>query len=296
MEINGLYEALGVSTGAEAEEAAPGTEEVADPTSVSETEGGTEQEVADPAAETEETNSGKGKQSNADNQRYARQRREREKQEAIEAARSEERLRIEQLLREAGLVDPGSKNGRIQSLEQLEQRAKSKAVKDAAKALSDNGELTDEQLHALMQSTESGRRMLRSNAEAQNEKLGVYRQQQIALISKLDPNVKTFEQLQQIPEYETFEKYVREHNLSWEDAYRLACGNRLTQKSAAAARQQALNQVGGKIHMTQDTAKGGAGVDVPKAVEDMYRAMNPGITHEQCVKMYNDYIRRTAKG
>lgn len=296
MKINGLYEALGVSVGADAADAASDNQEVADPGNAAETEGATEQEVAEPADSTEDAEVGKGKQSKADNQKFARQRREREKQEAIDAARIEERQKFERILQEAGLIDPTTRNGKIQSIEQLEQRAKAKAVKDAAKALTENGELTDEQLQALMQSTESGRQMLKNNAEAQNEKIGAYRNQQLALISKIDPEIKSFEHLQQIPEYEAFEGYIRNNGLSWEDAYRLACGSRLAQKGAAAARQQTLNSIGGKSHMTQDASRSGAGVDMPKDVEAMYRAMYPGMTHEQCIRKYSEYLKRTTKG
>lgn len=293
--MNGLYEALGISTGAE--ETAPAeTQEIAAPADAHGAEGGTEQEVADPAEGTEGAESGKGKQSKAENQKYARQRREREKQEAINAAVSAEQKRLEGILRDAGLIDPTSKNGRIQNLEQLEQRAKANAAKEAAKALSEGKELTKEQLMALMQNSESGREILRSTAEAENEKLGVYRTQQIALISKIDPDIKSFEDLQKIPEYEEFESYVRDNGLSWEKAYRLACGDRLTQRGAAAARQRVLNETSGKQHMTQDNSRGGTGEDLPRDVEAMYKSMNPNLTHEQCVKKYRDYLNRTQKG
>ena len=292
----GLYEALGLSTGAEDVTEPTETQEIAEPDNAEETEGGTEQEVAEPAEGADGAKKGKGRQSAAENQKFARQRRQREMEEAIANARAEEQQRITRVLQNAGLIDPANRNGKITSLEQLEERAKSNAAKEAAKALSENKELTKEQLVALMQSTESGREMLRTSAEAQTEKLGVYRQQQLALISKLDPSIKTFDDLQQMPEYEAFEGYVRDNGLSWQDAFRLAAGNRIAQMGAAAARQQTLNNIGGKTHMTQDGARGGEGTDVPKDVEAMYREMDPSLTHEQCVKKFHDYLKRTKKG
>lgn len=294
MEINGLYSALGVSEGA-AEETVD-TQEVTDPVGTEETEGGTEQEVADPADGTEGAEDGKGRQSKAENQKFARQRREQEKQQAIEAAVAAERQRFEKILQTAGLIDPTSKNGKISSIEQLERRATTNAAKEAAKALNESGDLTEEQLLALMQSTESGRKMLRDNAQVQNEKLNVYRQQQLSLISKMDPQIKTFEDLQKIPEFQEFENYVRDNGLSWDKAYRLACGERLAQKGAAAARQQALNNIGGKSHMTHDATRGGDGVDLPKDIEAMYKMMDPTLTHEQCVTKFRNYLNRTKKG
>lgn len=287
---------MGLSTGAEDITEPTETQEIADPDDAQSTEGGTEQELAEPAEGEEDAKKGKGRQSAAENQKFARQRRKREMEEAIANARSEERQNITRTLQNAGLIDPANRNGKITTLEQLEERAKSNAAKEAAKALSENKELTKEQLLALMQSTESGREMLRSSAEAQTEKLSVYRQQQLALISKLDPSIKTFEDLQQMPEYEAFEGYVRNNGLSWQDAFRLAAGSRIAQRGAAAARQQTLNNIGGKSHMTQDGARGGDGVDIPRDVEAMYREMDPSLTHEQCVKKYSDYLKRTKKG
>lgn len=296
MDINGLYDALGVSAGAEEAADPTETQEVAEPVDAEEAEGGTEQEFAEPAQGADSAPKGKGRQSAAENQKYARQRRQREMEDAIAKARSEERQNITRILQGAGLIDPTNKNGKIQSIEQLEERAKSNAAKEAAKAISENRELTKEQLVALMENSESGREMLRTSAQAQTEKLGVYRQQQIALISKIDPDIKTFEDLQQIPEYEAFESYVRDNGLSWQDAYRLAAGNRIAQKGAAAARQQTLNSIGGKAHMTQDGSRGGEGTDIPKDVEAMYKQMDPTLTHEQCVRKYGEYLKRTSKG
>ena len=293
--MNGLYEALGLSTGAEDTDPAD-IQDIAEPDNANDTEGDTEQEFAEPAEGTESADNSKSKQSKADNQKFARQRRERERQEAIDAARAEERQRFETMLRESGLIDPTSKNGKIENIEQLEQRARANAAKAATKAVAEGKEPTKEQLMALLQSSESGREMLRNTAKAENDKLATYRTQQISLISKIDPEITSFDALRNIPEYDVFAGYVQKNGLSWEDAYRLACGSRLAQRGAAAARQRALNDIGGKTHMTHDDSRGGAGVDLPKDVEAMYMQMNPSLTHEQCVKKYRDYISRTKKG
>lgn len=299
MGIESLYEAMGVSTGADTGETVTDTQSPAASDVADESEGGTEQELAEPAENDStgtEQNGGKKRQSDADNKKFARQRREQEKREAIDAALIEERRKFDLALKNAGIIDPTSKNGRIESYEQLEQISRSKAAKNAAKTLNDGGELTDEQLTQLLQSTESGRRLLSENAAAQAEKAGAYRQQQLALISKFDPAIKSFEDLQNIPEYEVFESYVRNNGLSWNDAYRLAAGDRISQKEAAAARQGALNSIGSKSHRTQDTARGGEGIDLPKDIDNLYQAMFPDLTYEQRVAKYGEYLRRTKKG
>lgn len=296
MDTNGLFDALGVSTGAED---ISDTQSVADSDEDIEAEGGTEQELAEPAEDTDgeaQPEKGKTRQSKADNQKFARQRRERERQEAIDAARIEERQRFNNILKNAGLVDPTSKNGKIESVDQLEQRAAQRAAKNAAKALADTGELTEEQLTELLQTTESGRKLLSANAAAQADKAAVYRQQQLELIAKIDPTIKNFEDLRKIPEYEAFESYVRNNGLSWQDAYRLAAVDRLAQKGAAAERQKTLNGISGKSHRTQDAARGGEGIDLPKEIDEMYKAMFPGLTYEQRVAKYGEYLGRTKKG
>ena len=167
--------------------------------------------------------------------------------------------------------------------------------------MEDGGDLTPEQLTELMASTEAGRAMLdlvgqaeAAKAEAEAAQALTIRQQGVNQISKIDPTVKSFEDLSQAPEYDTFRAYVLENGLSWADAWRLAAADRLSRQAAQASRQRALNDISGKAHLSADAPKGGNGIDIPPSVEAAYRMMDPGISHDQALKKYAAYLKRTA--
>lgn len=99
-------------------------------------------------------------------------------------------------------------------------------------------------------------------------------------IARLDPSVKSAADLMNHPNAEAFNAYVqRGYGLT--DAFRLANFDSLASKKAAAARQQAMNNLTGKSHLTP--TKGGAGEDVTVPADEMelFRALNPGATDKE---------------
>ena len=243
----------------------------------------------------------KPRQSRAENARQARMRREREQQQAVEAAVAAERERLNGLIAQARLPDPTRRGEYITTADELDAVGRARAMRNAAKAMEDGGDLTPEQLTELMASTEAGRAMLdlvgqaeAAKAEAEAAQALTIRQQGVNQISKIDPTVKSFEDLSQAPEYDTFRAYVLENGLSWADAWRLAAADRLSRQAAQASRQRALNDISGKAHLSADAPKGGNGIDIPPSVEAAYRMMDPGISHDQALKKYAAYLKRTA--
>ena len=261
-------------------------------------EGGAEEEEGDPDNGDEPV---KPRQSRAENARQARMRREREQQQAVEAAVAAERERLNGLIAQARLPDPTRRGEYITTADELDAVGRARAMRNAAKAMEDGGDLTPEQLTELMASTEAGRARLdlvgqaeAAKAEAEAAQALTIRQQGVNQISKIDPTVKSFEDLSQAPEYDTFRAYVLENGLSWADAWRLAAADRLSRQAAQASRQRALNDISGKAHLSADAPKGGNGIDIPPSVEAAYRMMDPGISHDQALKKYAAYLKRTA--
>lgn len=313
MEINSLYEALGIASPVDT--SAEPEQESAAPAAAQTDSGDTEQEPAAPAseevvenepAEEDDTDGGDGKggkQSKAENRKQARLRREREKQEAVDAAINAERERISELLKAARIPDPQRRGEQLGNVDRITELSSEQAAKDISEKLKKGEELTREEITALLNQSEVGREMItaidRAQAaenEAKFEQVKLMQDRQVKLISQIDPSIKTFEDITAMPEYEAFAAYVKDNNLSWSDAYRLAAAERLGAKSAAAERQRTINSVTGKSHMSQDGGRGGDGVDMPGSVEDGYRLVDPSLTHEQCLKKYADYLRRTKKG
>lgn len=288
-----------------------GTDGAATVTQADTGSGETEQEAAAPAeAEATETAqeaeaaepdlSGKPKQSREENARQAKARREREQQEAIEAAVKAEREKFAEQLKAARLPDPTRRGEYLQSMEDLDGVSKARAMRNAAKAINDNGDLTADELTELLSNSESGRAMLAlvaeaeaAKAEAEAQAAAQIRNAGVNEISMIDPTIKSYDDLAASEEYETFRGYVLNNGLSWADAWKLAAGERIGKHAAAAARQRTLNQLSGKAHMAAPGGNGGEGVDLPASVEAQYRALFPGMSHEQMLRKYNDYLRNT---
>lgn len=110
--------------------------------------------------------------------------------------------------------------------------------------------------------------------------------EQVSEISKIDPDIKGFADLVKKPNFAQFDAMVRQ-GYALVDAYKLANYDQLAQKRAAAAKQQTLNQVAGKGHLsvTRGT-NGGEDVVIPQETEAYYRKWFPDWTQKQ---MLDDY-------
>ena len=74
------------------------------------------------------------------------------------------------------------------------------------------------------------------------------------------------------------------------DAYKAANFDRLTGKKAAAAKQQAMNQVNGKSHLNA-TKSGGEGEDISIPDEEMayFRSFFPDLSKKQIMEKYKKF-------
>lgn len=109
-------------------------------------------------------------------------------------------------------------------------------------------------------------------------------------ISHLDPSITDVAALANHPNAPVFNEYVN-RGYSLVDAFRLANFDQLTGKRAAAAKQQAMNNVNGKSHLT--TTAGNAGGDdivVDDTTMQWYRAAFPNWTKQQIIADYKKRI------
>ena len=112
---------------------------------------------------------------------------------------------------------------------------------------------------------------------------------QIAEISKLDPSVTDFNSLVRHPNFQQFDQMAR-RGYSLVDAFKLANYDQITGKKAAAAKQQAMNQVNGKSHLNA-TKSGGAGEDISIPDEEMeyFRNFFPDLSKKQIMEKYKKF-------
>ena len=112
-------------------------------------------------------------------------------------------------------------------------------------------------------------------------------------LGKIDPSIKSTEDLLNHPSYPQIYEYVSKHGLSLPDAYKLANYSTLNARQEAAVKQAAINQVKGKNHL-ETTGKGVADgdnlVDVPESTLREYRKFYPDLTDHELKVKYNSFL------
>lgn len=112
-------------------------------------------------------------------------------------------------------------------------------------------------------------------------------------ITKIDPSIRSMEDLQKHASFNTVLAYVRDNGLKLHDAFRLANYSQLSSNSADAARQAAINQARGKQHMETTsgvTKQGKELVQIPSNLLSMWQDAYPGMSLEQLTQKYNNSI------
>lgn len=110
---------------------------------------------------------------------------------------------------------------------------------------------------------------------------------ELAEIHKMDPSVSSVEDLLKMPNAKQFYDYVKRGN-SFLDAYYLANREALEQRTAQAARQQAISAARGKEHLSATgNARGAGAASVPAEDMQLFRLLNPDATEADIQKYYN---------
>lgn len=111
---------------------------------------------------------------------------------------------------------------------------------------------------------------------------------EIAEIGKMDPAIKTVQDLLKMPKAKEFYDYVKKGN-SFLDAYYLSHREEIAARQTQAARQQAQNLTRSKEHLTATGVRGDGSAAVPAEDMAMFREFNPGATEAEIQAYYNKY-------
>ena len=128
-------------------------------------------------------------------------------------------------------------------------------------------------------------------------------ERQLAEISKLDPSIKTLEDLRAKPWCEDMAKALNARQFGTDEgrllrAYKVYAQEEIINARLAdarkAGRQEALNQQAGKEHLAPARDRTGAGLpEVPKETLTAYQQLMPGLTYEQYQKEYARTLKAT---
>lgn len=292
------YELFGVP----APEAGGNEPDAADPAAQSEdtqepegkSEGGKEPEVTDPAAE-DEGNPGEAQTQDAQEpekdgqdaetrRKNAAQRRNREKLEAEQKGRQDAAAEI---LRQMGLKDP--KTG--QPVTTMEEFTAYQQAKMQAKAEQDlkNGKLSPEVLQSVVMASPEMQALLKDAKEtketAEVQDFTARREMELAEIRKLNPEIRTLDDIIRMPTGVDFADLVRK-GCSFVQAYKTANFDAIMQKTRAAGEQRARNAAMSQAHIKGTPTNQSEAFVVPQQVKEMYRVFNPDITDEEIARDY----------
>ena len=282
-----LYQTLGVEMPGQAGEQ---EQEVAEPAET----GVQDQEVAEPdaSADGEETEQDeenepetdpkpdKKKLSREERAANAARRRQKEIDDAVNAALEKER---------------SENNARWQKFfDQAEQDRIAQLQANLKK-----GSLTPQDLQTAVEQSPAFQAMQKKLAEGERAAAQQSQKQfdqsvelELAEIQKLNPKVKSIADILSMETGKQWAAFVQNNNMSYLDAYKLANMEQLMQQSqkAAAAGDQLRSK--GKSHLQPPSSRGQGGVEVPKKIRDLYRMGRPNMTDAE---IEADYRKRVGK-
>lgn len=298
MDIN--YEDL---FGLEPEENPEGEEEqeVADPVETEEPEGGEEQEIADPAETDEgeeepeeedqpEEEPEKKPQTPEERRAQAAARRQREQQEAIDAAVAAERKRNQEAwdahYRAMNLRDPYHGNKLVTTQAEYDAYVEARDQQALERDLK-AGKITPERYQADVQRAAQAAARQQAEAAQRAAEGRAEVDRQFAALQAAYPSVKSLGELMQDQAFVAALPVTRDMTR----AYRMAHVDEI-EASAKAAAQAGLDS--GKSHLRRAGTRGGGAPMVTQDVIDQYRIFDPNVTVEE-IRAYEAKYQKARK-
>lgn len=305
-----LYRTLGVEMPKD-----PEGEQEQEPAEPAET-GEQEQELAEPAADTDgeetepderdepETDSKPNKKQLSREERAANAARRRQKEiddavnAALEKERSENNARWQRFFNQAQMKNRHADNAVIDSLEKAEAWAEQDRIAQLQANLK-RGNLTQEDLQTAVEHSPAFRAMQEKLAAGEQAAAKQNQQQfeqsvevELAQIQKINPKIKSLADILSMDTGKKWAELVQNNGMSYLDAYRLANMDALIEQGqkAAAAGDQMRSK--GKSHLQPVNPRGQGGVEVPKRIKELYRMGRPNMTDAE---IEADYRKRTGK-
>lgn len=312
MSENRWWSALGVE---EPKDEGGKEQEVAEPASDTGSAGGKEQEVAEPAGtegeDLNDTGDSDPEQEEQEQEEQEEQEKQKSKAQTAEARRAAAAKRREQerAAYEAELTKKfnerlaaaakgiklrgGNGSSDIVSLEDLEELAAATAHQKLERELG-QGKLSRDSLEQAILNTPGVKEVLdaakASKEQAAAAELAANQSRyladmavQLAEIRKIDPSIKSIDDVIRMETGPKFAEYVR-RGVSPVEAFKLANHEAIVQKARSAGAQAQRNAAAGKAHMKPAAAGGKAGVEITDAIRANYRRFIPNITDEQIAR------------
>lgn len=256
-------------------------QEVAEPVTEPE-KGANEQEPAEPAQEITEQE--EYKQTEEENRRYAAIRR---KAEADERAKAQKEM--DDFISSLGFENPYT-NKPIKTKAEM-MAYQERFAEEQKKEIQEKAGMSDSDYRRFVDSLPEVKAGREAQERVQDLEIRAKIDSQMKEISRISPEIKSMDDLSKLDNFQQlYEMVAKGYQLA--DAYKVLNYDNLRTKTIEAAKQKALNEIGGKSHLQQSVARGTGSVPVPSDVAAEYRMLVPNATDEEIQAHYNKYIRK----
>lgn len=212
----------------------------------------------------------------------ARRKAEQERDAAIAANKRQ----YDEMIAACGFEDPFTGEP-VQNMEQLKTFAEA-ARQERMQNIRDKSGMSEEEFNSMVAELPEVKEAKALAKKAREERAQRAMEEHIAEIGKMDPAIRSIEDLTKDPKFPEIREKVRSTGMNVLDAYRLAYHDDIVRKASERAKESARLSAAGKSHMTQTAAPHGqADSAVPPDVMREYRRYNPTATAEEIHRHWN---------
>lgn len=187
-----------------------------------------------------------------------------------------------------GITDPYT-GKLIQSRDDLKAYAKS-AQENYVQEAASNAGMSKEQFEELVskhpdvQNARAERAQLEAERQkAQMEQARARLDNDIAEITKMNPDIKSFDDLRKLDKFSDIYDLIK-NNYRPQHAYQIVYADKLIEQRIAAAEQTARNNVQGKSHLTKAETTGDGNKELSPEEMSIARFLNPGMSDKEIRK------------
>lgn len=250
-------------------------------------------------AESTETEAQPSTQQDAEiNRRNAAARRRAEQERRYADMQAEADRRVRDAERNAVIAATGGKTNPytgklIESVDELNAFNAAFAADNSRQKLQQAG-IDPKDLEAIINQHPAVRQAQAADAANRQQMRQRLIEKDIADIGKIDPSIKSLEDLMDSPAGADTEKLVKQRGLSYLEAYKLVTFDRVSNARVAAQEKANAEKAGGKSHLDSTAQKTPDVVSVPSETMQMYR--NAGFTEKEAREKYAQYLNSKKKG
>jgi hypothetical protein len=130
-------------------------------------------------------------------------------------------------------------------------------------------------------------------AEQRIEKVKSYIEEQVREVGKIDPDIRSAQDIEKSDRYPQILNYVNNNRLSIVDAYKLVYADKLNEKRTEAVKQQTINNARSQSHLKATESGAGSGdslVNIPENQLAKWREFFPDKSEKELREIYNNSL------